>query len=445
MIMPDVNANAEIVTINFTNEDELADIPAEMRETVAAEIAAFRERSNKRDQERLRREEEMEAQYSGRSRPRLGSPPVSAPSGPAGGANGIPLGPRVQGAPSGPKALNKDMQNGVTPASGFVKHWMTKEEEESDASDEELERRRKQRKAAADEKEYRELEAKLNKRESRRQQALERGKAAEQREAEARKRLTEEMAARLKDWDDEKEEQYKKAWRRDRSPFRHREEAEDERDRRAEAYEKERAERARAQAKGEADSFLDQQAEVLEARMQPKQQAGVKFTLGGMQRPQPAAPRRTAADIEGMLENEEEEDDTTKKRTLVPIQFDTAAEAASLTEEERKEAQQHLAKEIPSDKEGLFSWDIKWDYLDESIISERLVDYVEKRILEYLGVQDEALVNVAANAIRNKKKPEELISELEEVLDEDAESLVKKLWRMVIFYSEAEKRGISAA
>jgi hypothetical protein len=28
-------------------------------------------------------------------------------------------------------------------------------------------------------------------------------------------------------------------------------------------------------------------------------------------------------------------------------------------------------------------------------------------------------------------------------LDEEAEALVKKLWRMVIFFSESEKRGLS--
>jgi hypothetical protein len=29
-------------------------------------------------------------------------------------------------------------------------------------------------------------------------------------------------------------------------------------------------------------------------------------------------------------------------------------------------------------------------------------------------------------------------------LDEEAEVLVRKLWRMVIFFSESEKRGLSA-
>ncbi|KAG3185787.1 hypothetical protein PC129_g25273, partial [Phytophthora cactorum] len=54
--------NVEVVNIPLAQDDELADIPAEMREVVALEISAFRERSTRRDLERLRRAEEMEAQ-----------------------------------------------------------------------------------------------------------------------------------------------------------------------------------------------------------------------------------------------------------------------------------------------------------------------------------------------------------------------------------------------
>ena len=49
-----------VVTIPLTLEDELSDIPPEMRATVAEEIKAFRDRSNRRDIERMRREEELE-------------------------------------------------------------------------------------------------------------------------------------------------------------------------------------------------------------------------------------------------------------------------------------------------------------------------------------------------------------------------------------------------
>jgi hypothetical protein len=41
--------DGEVVTIPITIEDELADIPPEMRANVAKEIAAFRERSTRRD------------------------------------------------------------------------------------------------------------------------------------------------------------------------------------------------------------------------------------------------------------------------------------------------------------------------------------------------------------------------------------------------------------
>ena len=83
-----VDANGEtILTIPISADDELSDIPAEMRETVAKEIAAFRDRSNRRDLERMKREEEVEQQERTRTTngrgSRLASPPPSAPSGPS--------------------------------------------------------------------------------------------------------------------------------------------------------------------------------------------------------------------------------------------------------------------------------------------------------------------------------------------------------------------------
>ena len=89
--------NAELITIPVSAEDDLSDIPADMRDLVAGEIAAFRDASHKRDMDRLRQEEQMEAAerqrgLTGARVNRLASPPVSAPTGPA-GANGVPVGP----------------------------------------------------------------------------------------------------------------------------------------------------------------------------------------------------------------------------------------------------------------------------------------------------------------------------------------------------------------
>jgi hypothetical protein len=161
--------NVEVINIPLA-VDELADIPADMRETVALEITAFRDRSNRRDMERLKREEEMEAlerQRNGAPRAsRLASPGPTIPSGPAAGTNNIPLGPRgVLNAPSGPKLqsgqIPRDYQAGVKfingsgingAASGDV--WINRDEEDDSASDEELERRRTAKKEAEQEKHY---------------------------------------------------------------------------------------------------------------------------------------------------------------------------------------------------------------------------------------------------------------------------------------------------
>jgi hypothetical protein len=37
-----------------------------------------------------------------------------------------------------------------------------------------------------------------------------------------------------------------------------------------------------------------------------------------------------------------------------------------------------------------------------------------------------------------------LLTNVSQALDDEAEDLVKKLWRMVIFFTESEKRGLPA-
>jgi hypothetical protein len=458
---------AEVVTIPITAEDELSDIPAEMRESVAKEISAFRERSNRRDLERLKREEEIEsmerARNAGNSRiNRLASPPSSAPGGHAGGANGIPLGPRdrsTTNVPSGPKGFGvqipKDYQKGVTfvNGSGVANMWIDREDDETDASDGELERRRQEKRAADLEKQYLDQERRWLNRERSRTAAIEREKNRDKEEDLRGEDAKDAMAKRLKEWNDDieagrKTEEYyadRGAWIRSRAAFRSREIKLDEGDRAAEEREKARSAQQREQARGMADDFLARQAEELESRNQvPREPQRFKLSLGAaaQQKAQAAITRRTVAEVEGLLEDEEEADATTK-RTLIPIKFDSAAEASGLTDEERAQAARLLAAEIPSDKEGLWKWEVKWEFVDESVLGEQLKPFVEKKIVEYLGVQEQMLVEVVEEHIRQRGSPQALVEQMVEALDEEAEVLVKKLWRMIIFFSESEKRGLS--
>jgi hypothetical protein len=425
--MGESGENVEVVNISLAQDDELADIPAEMREVVAAEIAAFRERSNQRDLERLKREEEMEEmerRRNGAPRPsRLDSPPASA--------NNIPLGPRgaVPNAPSGPKG-----QNGAARGQAFVnggvvnaEYSINREDEDTDASDEELYRRKQAKQKAEDEKMYLEAERKWVNRERSRQAALERERDREKHDVESAERRRNEQLEREKQWDDEREASRKShpyyrdhaGWVRKRAMDKADEEARDEADRRAEQQEKRREQADMERARGMADSFLDRQEREMEQRQVDTAAAPQPFKLSlgaAAQKAQAsrAGPqRRTIAEVEGLLDDEEA--DSATKRQLIPIQFDATSGAADMSQEEITQAVRALAQEIPTEKEGLWAWDVKWEFMDDAVVREKLRPFVEKKIVEYLGVQEEMLVEAVEEHLRNHGKAPALVEELEGV------------------------------
>ncbi|KAH6894622.1 hypothetical protein B0T10DRAFT_480870 [Thelonectria olida] len=447
--------SVEVVNIPLAQDDELADIPAEMREVVAGEIAAFRERSNQRDVERLKREEEMEEL----ERQRNGAPRSSRLDSPPPGANSIPLGPRggVLNAPSGPRGQSG--QGRIAFVNGGISNTdlsINREDEETEADDEELHQRQLSKQKADAEKMYLEAERKWSNRERSRQAALERERERERQDTESFERRKQDQLEREKAWDDERESSRKSHpyyrdhgdWARKRAIDRADEEARDEGDRKAERDEERRERAAVERARGMADSFLDKQAEEMESRQAPSVSAPQPFKLSlgaAAQRAQAsrAAPqRRTIAEVEGLLDDEET--DASAKRQLIPIQFEPSSATASMTDEEISQAVRALAQEIPSDKEGLWNWEVKWDYMDDGVVKEKLRPFVEKKIVEYLGVQEEMLVEAVEEHLRGHGTAAALVEELEGALDDEAEDLVKKLWRMVIFFTESEKRGLPA-
>ncbi|KAH8885947.1 hypothetical protein GQ53DRAFT_750814 [Thozetella sp. PMI_491] len=420
--------NVEVINIPLAQEDELADIPAEMREIVSQEIAAFRERSNRRDLERLRKEEEMEEL----ERQRSGAPPAQSP------INSAPLGPRVPNAPSGPRGNRIDFVNG--------------HEEDTDASDDELQRREVARQKSEEDKIYVEAERKWVNRERQRGAALDREREREKSETEGGARRREEQLAREREWDDDREASRKGhlyyrdhgAWIRKRTADRADEEARDDMDRQAEQDERRREAADMEHARGMADSFLEQQAEEMAQPAAAPQRFTISFGAAAQKaQAQRAGPqRRTIAEVEGLLDDEEH--DQTAKRQLIPIKFEPLTDTKAMSEEDLQKAVRALAQEIPTEKDGLWAWEVKWDYLEESTIEEKLLPFVEKKVVEYLGVQEQFLVDVVVGHLRKHQKPGELVEELSEALDDDAEDLVKKLWRMVIFFTESEKRGLPA-
>jgi RNA-binding protein 25 len=477
----------EVAFVNLTNaDDELADIPAEMREIVAAEIAAFRDRSNQRDRERLRREEELEEAERRRSGRR--SPPPSAPTGP-GGANGVPVGPKadraVQGAPSGPRGSQfpKDYQGGINFTNGGSLAngtYFSRDDDDDSASDAEIERRRKQKRDDDNENEYQRQLSKWLKHESRTVSSLERTSDRTKNQEAEQQAARDAQAKQLKEFDDDEQASSRRhlyyrdrgEYMREREKVRDRETKEDNQDRAQEQRELASQQKQRDHVRGQADAFLDQQAEEMSQARSQRSPQQFKISLGAAAKKleTAAAPRRTAADVENLLEDEDTSSQTGKhKRALIPINFD-AAVRANLTQEEIEDAQRQLARDIPNDKEGLWKWPVSWEHLPEKNVEKDIKDWTANKVLELMGLQEEMLVDAIVEHLKQRRGPQALVEDLEivstlfffcvlffgvgrgvleadlltvmQALDDEAEALVKKLWRMVIYYSETEKRGI---
>ena len=66
------------------------------------------------------------------------------------------------------------------------------------------------------------------------------------------------------------------------------------------------------------------------------------------------------------------------------------------------------------------------------------------RVQQYLGVQEQDLIDFVLEHIRKRGTAADLVKELQDALDDEAQILVKKIWRMMIFFSESEKRGLTS-
>ena len=87
-------------------------------------------------------------------------------------------------------------------------------------------------------------------------------------------------------------------------------------------------------------------------------------------------------------------------------------------------------------REELFAYPMNWSVLDRnSIIDNVMRQWIVKKIVEYLGEEEESLTDFIITKLHAHCKPTDLLEELTMVLDEDAASFVLKLWRMLVYYS----------
>ncbi|KAI8093854.1 uncharacterized protein BX664DRAFT_115493 [Halteromyces radiatus] len=256
-------------------------------------------------------------------------------------------------------------------------------------------------------------------------------------------------AKRLAEWDDDIEMKNEECdyyndrsrWRKARSAIRRREEERDEKDRRLEAAKRsdEASQKMTSTLSNESNTteptplpMTDKPAVVLQ--MKPIAPTKIK-----------AVPTKRASGLGG---DDEDDEEVRKRRVLIPLDYSgieedtTMEEGQPASEEERNQKIKDLIRSIPSSEDELWQWPLRWEVLNDDLITEKLGPFVNKKIIELVGVEEEELETFILDSIKKHTPPLDLIKELEMTLDEDALVFVMKLWRTIIFETERVARHL---
>lgn len=407
--------STDIITIPLNSEDELSDIPVEMREIVAAEITAFRERSLRRDAQKLQRQELM-GQSHGNDEILNQRTQKPMRWNHRSDSSTDPISNQLNSARKGNTSLSGSLgEAGIRQVSNrndyAEQHGTEGSEQEIDVLGQ-----------AELEKAFLDNERRWLNREAGRAAAIEREKNRDRIESERNDNDRRTTFSRCDKWNDDVEadkgfEEFyrdRNSWIRRRNIIKEQEIENDNRERRMYEYEtSDRLLKAKKPSNRKEDG--DPPAKVITDNSDRNEAPKFTLSLGAAaQKIQSSSSRKVIAEVEGLLDNEDNNSHLAR-RILVPIEFSQSSHSANDEEEGRADAIRHLANEIPTEKTELWNWTISWDHLEDSIISDKLKPFIEKKIMEYVGVQEQLLVDVILEHVQNHSSPGQIMSNLEGV------------------------------
>uniref|UniRef100_A0A7E4W4I4 PWI domain-containing protein n=1 Tax=Panagrellus redivivus TaxID=6233 RepID=A0A7E4W4I4_PANRE len=144
-------------------------------------------------------------------------------------------------------------------------------------------------------------------------------------------------------------------------------------------------------------------------------------------------------------EDPDDDEDEKAKKKMRPLEITQKERLASLTTEERKRRIRDLIDTIPKNPDQIFAFPLRWDLLDDALIEARIRPWVMKKVLQYIGEDEPALVKFVCDCVRNKADPKKLVLDLSMVFDDEAESFITKMWRLMIYETEARHTGLSSS
>ncbi|MXQ91460.1 hypothetical protein E5288_WYG004698 [Bos mutus] len=175
---------------------------------------------------------------------------------------------------------------------------------------------------------------------------------------------------------------------------------------------------------------------------------GLSLKLGASNSPgQPNSVKRKKLPVDSVFNKFEDEDsdDVPRKRKLVPLDYGeddkNAAKGTVNTEEKRKHIKS-LIEKIPTAKPELFAYPLDWSIVDSILMERRIRPWINKKIIEYIGEEEATLVDFVCSKVMAHSSPQSILDDVAMVLDEEAEVFIVKMWRLLIYETEAKKIGL---
>ncbi|XP_041710416.2 RNA-binding protein 25 isoform X2 [Coregonus clupeaformis] len=147
---------------------------------------------------------------------------------------------------------------------------------------------------------------------------------------------------------------------------------------------------------------------------------------------------------------EEEADEAPRKRKLVPLDYGEedktlgldGAEGPGGKGEEKRKHIRSLIEKIPTARPDLFNYPLDWTAVDSTLMERRIRPWINKKIIEYIGEEEATLVDFVCSKVMSHGTPQGILDDVAMVLDEEAEVFIVKMWRLLIYETEAKKIGL---
>uniref|UniRef100_A0A8D3EA99 RNA binding motif protein 25b n=1 Tax=Scophthalmus maximus TaxID=52904 RepID=A0A8D3EA99_SCOMX len=182
---------------------------------------------------------------------------------------------------------------------------------------------------------------------------------------------------------------------------------------------------------------------------------GLSLKLGATGSPsQPNAGKRKKLPVDSVFDkfDDEEADEQPRRRKLVPLDYDDdkslgvdGAGLSGVKDADNEEKHKHiksLIEKIPTGKPELFSYELDWTMVDTTLMERRVRPWINKKIIEYIGEEEATLVDFVCSKVMAHSMPQSILDDVATVLDEEAEVFIVKMWRLLIYETEAKKIGL---